>query len=68
MPIPDYQRVMLPLLKRTEDGHEHFLHDVIEALAEEFGLSEAERKEMLPSGQQGIFRNRVGWELPRVAS
>lgn len=66
MPIPDYQTIMLPLLKVTADGDEHFLHDVIEALAEDFGLSEEERREMLPSGQQGIFRNRVGWALTYI--
>lgn len=63
MAIPDYQTIMLPLLKLTADGEEHFLHDVIEALAQEFGLSDEERKEMLPSGQQAVFRNRVGWAL-----
>lgn len=63
MAIPDYQTIMLPLLKFTGDGNEHFLHDAIAAIADEFELSEAERKEMLPSGQQEVFRNRVGWAL-----
>lgn len=30
-------------------------------LADEFRLSEAERKELLPSGRQATFDNRVGW-------
>ncbi|AAM07880.1 TPA: restriction endonuclease [Methanosarcina acetivorans] len=61
MVIPDYQSVMLPLLKYAEDGKEHRIRDAIEQLAEEFRLSEEERKELLPSGQQAIFKNRVGW-------
>lgn len=61
MGIPDYQSVMLPLLRYASDGEEHRIRDSIEYLAEEFKLSEEERKELLPSGQQAIFKNRVGW-------
>ena len=60
MAIPDYQAVMLPLLKYAGDGKEHYIRDTIEKLAEEFELSEEERKELLPSGQQAIFKNRIG--------
>lgn len=63
MAIPDYQTLMLPLLRLTGDGNEHFLHDAIAALADEFELSDEERKELLPSGQQEVFRNRVSWAL-----
>lgn len=61
MAIPDYQSVMLPLLKFLADGTEHSLREAIDSLADEFSLSEAERTEMLASGQQAIFNNRVGW-------
>lgn len=61
MVIPDYQSVMLPLLKYARDSKEHRIRDAVESLAKEFGLSEEERKELLPSGQQAIFKNRVGW-------
>lgn len=61
MSIPDYQTLMLPLLKLLVDKQEHSLRETIEALAEEFGLTEPERKELLPSGQQPVFDNRVGW-------
>ncbi len=60
MAIPDFQSIMLPLLKLLADGQEHSFRDVVENLALSFKLSEAERKELLPSGQQ-IFDNRVGW-------
>lgn len=59
--IPDYQTLMLPLLKEISDRMEHPLQNVIEALAESFKVSESERKELLPSGGQFVFHNRVGW-------
>lgn len=61
MPIPDYQTLMLPLLRQVADQREYKFRDLIEALASEFKLSEDDRKEMLASGQQPIFDNRVGW-------
>lgn len=61
MSIPDYQSLMLPLLRYTEDGQAHSLREATEALTAELGLSEAEVTEMLPSGAQAVFRNRVGW-------
>lgn len=61
MTIPDYQTVMLPLLDFVSDGKEHRVKAAIEALADYFGLSEEERLELLPSGRQPTFNNRVSW-------
>lgn len=61
MPIPDFQSIMLPLLKYASDQKEHSLAETTEGLAQEFQLTEEEKKELLPSGQQAIFLNRVGW-------
>ena len=61
MAIPDFQSIMLPLLKFAGDGGEHSLRETIEALADEFNLTDEERKALLPSGQQSAFDNRVGW-------
>lgn len=61
MPIPDYQSCMLPLLRYLNDGAEHALRETEEALADHLHLTPAERAELLPSGQQGIFKNRIGW-------
>jgi len=61
MTIPDYQTVMLPLLKYAADRKDHSLREAVDSLAEQFKLSEEEKKEMLSSGQQAIFLNRVGW-------
>jgi len=59
--IPDYQTIMLPLLKLTSDNEIHKFRDVVETLVEHFKLTDAEKKELLPSGNQAIFDNRVGW-------
>jgi len=52
---------MLPLLLLASDGQEHSLREAIEKLADEFDLNDKERKELLPSGSQATFDNRVGW-------
>lgn len=59
--VPDYQSIMLPLLKLTSDCEEHSLHELIEELSENFNLSDEDMKEFLPSGKQPVFDNRVGW-------
>lgn len=61
MPIPNYQSCMLPLLQFASDGREHLLKDAIAALASKFNLTDAERAEYLPSGQQTVIANRVAW-------
>lgn len=61
MAIPDYQSIMLPLLKISADGEEYSLREAIEKLAKYFRLSDEEMQEMLPSGRQTTFDNRVGW-------
>ena len=61
MPIPDFQSIMSPLLKFTGDNKEHSLRDAIESLAEYFKLTPDEQQELLASGTQAIFDNRVGW-------
>ena len=52
---------MLPLLKLASDGKEHKFSQAVEELADEFNLSTEERNELLPSGSQAVFNNRVGW-------
>lgn len=61
MAIPDFQSIMLPLLKLCADGQEHTNREAIDALAQNFSLSEEEQKQLLPSGQQCVFDNRVAW-------
>jgi restriction system protein len=61
MSIPDYQTIMLPLLRIAADGEEHPIREATEVLADHFDLSDDERKVPLPSGGQALFVNRVGW-------
>lgn len=61
MPIPDYQSIMLPLLSYIADSREHKMRDVTEGLATQLGVTEEEKKELLPSGAAPIFYNRTAW-------
>ena len=61
MAIPDFQSVMRPVRQTVSDGYPRSLADVREAVKEAFELSEEERKERLPSGNQTVINNRVGW-------
>lgn len=61
MPIPDFQKIMLPLMQFAGDGAEHSVRDAIDHLARQFKLSEEDLREMLPSGIQSRFDNRVHW-------
>lgn len=61
MAIPDYQTIMLPLLKLAVDKREHPMWQAIDTLADQFNLNNEERRELLSSGHHAIFDNRVGW-------
>lgn len=59
--IPKYEEIMLPFLRHLEDGKEHGLSETHDVLAKQFNLTDGELRELLPSGQQPVFRNRLGW-------
>lgn len=59
--IPDYQSIMLPLLKYLSDNKEHKMRDVTDGLAKQLGVTEDEQKELLPSGAAPVFYNRTAW-------
>src|SRR5713226_1716070 len=61
MAIQDYKTRMLPELKVPGDGQEHRIGNVVNQLARDFGLTEEEKQQILPSGKQATFANRVGW-------
>lgn len=61
MAVPDFQSLMLPLLRIARDERAHSLAEARETLAGEFKLSAAEQDELLPSGRQTKFSNRVAW-------
>lgn len=62
MAVPDYQSRMLPLLQRLSDaaGPTAVKYHV-EAIADQFSLTEAERLQRIPSGQENLLTNRLHW-------
>ena len=52
---------MLPLLKLASDRQTHSLREAYEKIADEFDLSDEDREELLPSGTQQTYKNRIGW-------
>lgn len=59
MPIPNFQEILLPLLKNIGKNEEANLNDATEDLENFFELTEEERKQLLPSGNAIVFKNRV---------
>jgi restriction system protein len=57
---------MRPLLEAHADGKEHINRDLVAQLGEQFGLTEEERREMLPSGGARLFDNRIGWAKSHI--
>lgn len=60
MTIPDYQSLMLPVLRLASEGEKR-VADVEERIADDFGLTQEEREELLPSGRQRVLHNRIHW-------
>lgn len=60
MTIPDYQTLMLPVLKTAATG-ETSVPLAAEAIADQFALTPEQREELLPSGKQRLLHNRVHW-------
>src|SRR5689334_17141619 len=62
MPVPDFQTFMLPLLTGCADGQEHTLKSFRATLAQTMGISRDDvEKDMLPSGTQTRYENRIYW-------
>jgi restriction system protein len=61
MPIPPFHEILLPLLRRSADGKDWTLAALRGPIADDFALTDAERAELLPSGTQNRFVNRLCW-------
>jgi restriction system protein len=61
MTVPDYQSMMAPLLAVLADGGERRWADVKDIAATKLAVTDVEREELLPSGRQSTFDNRIGW-------
>lgn len=61
MPVPDYQDFMLPLLRVVAELGPIKASDYYEAVAIATSLSQEDREQLLPSGTQAAYKNRIGW-------
>ena len=61
MPIPDYQTIMLPLLKFTGDGKEHSIKESVESMSKVFNLNEREKNALYETKRVKIFYDRLQW-------
>ena len=62
MAVPKFFEFFLWVLRAIEDGELHTAKEVRQILASDMQLSEEDRGEMLPSGKQSKFDNRVAWQ------
>jgi restriction system protein len=63
MAVPGFQEFMLPLLKVASDGEEHSVAHAMDAIADQMGLTQEDRNELLPGGTQTRLYNRVTWAV-----
>lgn len=61
MAIPDFQSIMRPLLEHLADGKAKSNSTTLDCLSKQFKLTSDELAELLPSGQQSVFTNRIAW-------
>jgi len=59
--VPDFQSFFLPLLQYSSDGELHSTKEAYDAMADHFNLSKEDQQEMLPSGKQATYKNRIAW-------
>jgi len=58
--IPDFQTLMLPVLRYSANQMVK-MPDVADRIAGDMGLTEDDLEELLPSGRQRLFYNRLAW-------
>jgi restriction system protein len=63
LPVANYQTFMAPALRALEDGQPRSRGQICDAVAEQLGITAADRAEMLPSKKARVFDSRVGWAL-----
>lgn len=61
MAVPDFQTLMLPVLEQFADGEERPTRQARDQVAAQLQLSTDDVNEILPSGRQTRFANRVAW-------
>ena len=66
MSVPDFQSLMKPVLEAHSDGAETRISDVRERVAAAEALVPDDLRELLPSGRQSVFANRIGWAVTHM--
>lgn len=61
MAIPGFQSFLLPLLRYAAEHDQFQTDDAVNALVDQFGLTEDDRSQLLPSGVVTVLKNRVSW-------
>lgn len=61
MAVPKFDELTKPLLEVIKDGESYTIKDVTTMLAQRLNISSTDLADMLPSGRQTVFKNRVGW-------
>ncbi|MDU4737187.1 winged helix-turn-helix domain-containing protein, partial [Clostridium sp.] len=61
MGLPKYYEMHKPFLEYLKDGKLHTLKELKQFISKYFNLTEEELLELLPSGRQTVFINRIGW-------
>lgn len=61
--IPEFQSLMLPILQHFSDEKPHTSVDLYNAIAQLYQLTEEDLRIKVPSGQMGLFKNRVAWSV-----
>lgn len=59
--VPDFQTVMRPTLVALEVGQAHTLQEIRQAVAFALDVSEEDQEQLLPSGKQTTYSNRIAW-------
>ena len=63
MAIPDFQSFMKPVLQSLADGQAKHKSELYEPVSGKLGLTEEDKKILLPSGSQEVYLNRIAWAL-----
>ena len=61
MAVPGFQKWFTPFLNALSDGQVHLITDLYQELADQMKLTPEDKKELLPSGKQQTYKNRIGW-------
>lgn len=60
MPVPDYETLMLPVLRLFAEGAKN-ISECVPRLKEQFGISDEEARELIPSGRITVLQSRAHW-------